>query len=182
MFTATKLGRMLTNLEELLLMMLLNPLRSLIKTIMSPPHDAYGHQTSQDCDLPWGSSIHKATWPFAHVVFRYHVTNLNHFISTKTMSIATKFSRMVTYLMGNIIITWSCEITWQTKIIVYPLPQCLWLSNLAGWVYIHCGASFHKVTRCFVTWFHKSCEILDLLHLNYDKAYGHQTWQCGNLL
>ena len=24
-------------------------------------------------------------------------------------------------------IEFSCEITWQTKVIIYPLPQCLWL-------------------------------------------------------
>ena len=33
------------------------------------------------------------------------------------------------------IIMWSCEITWDTKIIIYPLPQCLWLPNLARWEY-----------------------------------------------
>ena len=31
------------------------------------------------------------------------------------------------------IITWFCEITWQTKNIVSPLPQCLWSQKLAGW-------------------------------------------------
>ena len=31
------------------------------------------------------------------------------------------------------IITSFCEITWQTKNIVYPLAQCLWPQNVAGW-------------------------------------------------
>ena len=123
------------NLERLLLIMLLNPLKLLIKTIISPLHDAYGHQTIQDCDLPWGSSTHKNTCPFAHVLLQYHVTNWNRFIFTTTTAKATKLDRMVTYLMGKIIITWFCKIIWQTKVFVYPLPQCLWLPNGPGWVY-----------------------------------------------
>ena len=58
------------------------------------------------------------------------------------MSMATKFGRIVTSLewlppikSRNHIITWSCEITLQTKIIIYVPEQCLWLTNLAGWGY-----------------------------------------------
>ena len=50
------------------------------------------------------------------------------------MPMAAKISRMVTYLerlvsmkLHNHIITWFCEITWQSKIIIYPLPQSLLL-------------------------------------------------------
>ena len=28
---------------------------------------------------------------------------------------------------------WSCKITWQTKIIITPLPEWLWSPNLVGW-------------------------------------------------
>ena len=28
---------------------------------------------------------------------------------------------------------WFCEITWQSEVIIYPLPPCLWLPNLIGW-------------------------------------------------
>ena len=52
---------------------------------------------------------------------------------------ATKLRRMVTYLdqLAPVeshypLITWSCEITGQTKIIS-PLPQSLWSPNSARW-------------------------------------------------
>ena len=47
------------------------------------------------------------------------------------------------------IIMWSCRIKWQTKIIIYPLTQCLWLSILAEWGDAQLGVLFHKVTRSF---------------------------------
>ena len=54
------------------------------------------------------------------------------------MSMATKIGRMVTYIdrvlpinSHDHIITSSWEITCQTKNIISPLPQCLWLQNLA---------------------------------------------------
>ena len=70
------------------------------------------------------------------------------------------------------IIMWSYKIMWQTKIITYLMPQCLWLPNLAGWVY---------TTKSFISWRHitlwsrgiaRSCEISDLLYLYYSKAFG----------
>ena len=45
------------------------------------------------------------------------------------------------------IITWSCKIKWQTKIMIYPLIHCLWLSILAE--DIQCGVPFHEVTGSF---------------------------------
>ena len=54
----------------------------------------------------------------------------------------TKCVKMMTYLewiqplkSHDHIITWSCKMMWQTKIITYPLTKCLWLSILAGWEY-----------------------------------------------
>ena len=60
------------------------------------------------------------------------------------MLMATKRGRVMTYLgwllpirSHDHIITWSCNITWQTKIITYPLIKCIciWLSVLAEWGY-----------------------------------------------
>ena len=52
---------------------------------------------------------------------------------------AIKLGRMVTYLdlllpikSNDHVFTWFCEITWQTKNIVSPLPQCLRPQNVAG--------------------------------------------------
>ena len=69
-----------------------------------------------------------------------HPKNWKHYISITRVSMATKLGRSVTCLDGllpiksnNPLITWSYKIIWQTKIIIYPLTQCLWVSILAGW-------------------------------------------------
>ena len=33
----------------------------------------------------------------------------------------------------DLLIMWSCKITWQTKFIIFPLPDWLRAPNLAGW-------------------------------------------------
>ena len=66
--------------------------------------------------------------------------NICWWLSTTTMSMATKLGRVETYhevlppiKSCNPSTAWSCKITWQTKTITSPLPQCLWRLNLAGW-------------------------------------------------
>ena len=56
------------------------------------------------------------------------------------MAMTTKLSRMIAHLdellpikSHDSLITWSCDITWQDKVITSPLPQCLWPWNLVGW-------------------------------------------------
>ena len=78
---------------------------------------------------------------------------LKHCLFTTTMLMATKRGRMMTYLerllpikSNGHINTWSCNITWQTKIIIYSLTQCLWQSILAGWGY---------TIRSFHSWSHQ---------------------------
>ena len=58
------------------------------------------------------------------------------------MSMATKNGRLVTYFewfppmnSQNHKTARSCEITLQTKTIIYELTQRSWLPNLAGWGY-----------------------------------------------
>ena len=53
---------------------------------------------------------------------------------------ATKLGRMKTYLDGLLspksyesLITWSCEMAWQTKATISPLSECLWPPNLTRW-------------------------------------------------
>ena len=43
------------------------------------------------------------------------------------------------------LVTWSCEITWQTETVIYSLPHCLLPPNLPGWRLTLRG-SYHKVT------------------------------------
>ena len=62
------------------------------------------------------------------------------YVSTITISIATKLSRVLTYhgevqLMKSEdpLIKWSREITWEANTIISPAPQRQPPSNLAGW-------------------------------------------------
>ena len=36
-------------------------------------HNAYGHKTWQDGELPWATSTHKATWLCNHMAMQDHV-------------------------------------------------------------------------------------------------------------
>ena len=72
-------------------------------------------------------------------------------ISTTTMPMVTKRGSVVTYHEWFLpsqphdpLITWSCEITWQTKFIT-PLPEWRQPSNLAGWFNLPWWASTQRV-------------------------------------
>ena len=85
-------------------------------------------------------SIQNVTPTFDHVVLRDHVTNWNHYISIIRVPMAIKINMIVTSLDGLLpvkshkpLITWSSKITWQTKIIIFSLQQCLWPLNFARW-------------------------------------------------
>ena len=103
-------------------------------------------------------------------------------IVTTTLSMATKLNKVVTYHEGLPLIkwhdpvTWSCKITWKTKTIITPLPQCLWPWNLAGWwLTIRDSYSWSHVTlwSCVLT---RSHDKLKPFYLHYNNAYDHQTW------
>ena len=85
-------------------------------------HSSYDHQIWEDRNLPWWAPAYTVIWTFNHVVLWDHVTNLNHYISTSKVFMATKPGKMLTYLDGLVsimqhdrLITLSCRITWQKK-------------------------------------------------------------------
>ena len=114
-----------------------------------------------------------------------HDPQMTWYIKTNTCSIylpiATKLGRMVIYLYRLLpiksyepLITWSCKIMWNTKTIIFEPVEYLWSPNLAGW----------KPTFMGSLWSHglpRPHGKLKSLHLHYHSAYGHQTWQDGNL-
>ena len=80
---------------------------------------------------------------------------LKHYISTITVSMATKLGRMVTYLKGflaikscNALIKWSCKVTCQTKIILSRLPVYLWSPDFVEWWHT-LDTPNQKVILCF---------------------------------
>ena len=125
-----------------------------LKSLYLHYRNIYGHKTKQYGDLPWLLFAHKIIWRYNHVVLWDHMTNLKHCVSTTIMLMATKYGWVMTYLAWRLpmkshdhIIRWSCKIIWQTRIIMYRLTQCLWLSTLAGWRYTI--RSFLPFTRSF---------------------------------
>ena len=77
--------------------------------------------------------------------------------------------------------TWSCEIMWQTKIIIFPLPKFLWPPNLAKWQPIlidTCLLNHMILWSCGLV---RSRNNLKSLYHYSHSAFGHQTWQAGDL-
>ena len=107
-----KLGRMMTNLEGLLPMMLLYSL------------------ITWSCEIIWQSKV------------------IN--MSTTTVRIETKFGRMVNNIQRFLpimllyfLVAWSCKIGGEIK--TSALPSCLWPPKLAG-VWLTVRGFIHKVT------------------------------------
>ena len=77
-----------------------------------------GYQTWLGCYIQRRASIHKVSRPFCQVVFQGHVKNYICYISTTTMTMATKPGRMVPYneklpsiKSQNLFVTRSCKVT-----------------------------------------------------------------------
>ena len=88
---------------------------------------------------------HLVLWSFGLARSR---ANKNH-ISPTRLPMATKLGRIIRYLIVllpikslYILISWSCEITWQNKSIISPRPQWLWPPNLVEW-WITLRGSYH---------------------------------------
>ena len=103
-----------------------------LKSLFFYYHNIYDHKVWQAGDLPSDVSTHYVTPPF----LMWQTKN----IFTCAMPMVTKLGKMMNYLewplaikSHDCIIRWSCKITWQTKIITYPLTQWLWLSVLLQW-------------------------------------------------
>ena len=43
------------------------------------------------------------------------------------------YQGLLTHEISGPLITWSCEIIWQTKVIICLQPQCAWPLNFVGW-------------------------------------------------
>ena len=143
---ATKLGRMVTNLERLLPKKLLYPLVTWsskvtwkTKTIISPPPQCLWLPSLSG----WWIAL-RGSFPCYSTLWSRDLAKsldkLKPFYSTATVPMATKPGRMVTNLEQLLpimllypFVTWSCEITWLVKTIISPLTKCLWPPNLVGW-------------------------------------------------
>ena len=73
------------------------------------------------------------------------------------------------------LITWSCKITWQTKIVIFLLPQRLWLPNLVGrWLTLR-GVYLQSHMTFEPSGFARSSDNLKIFYLSYHSGYRSQT-------
>ena len=129
--------------------------------------------------------------PKSHISFWSHdfvrtLDALNNYISTTTVPTATKLGRLGTYHEGPLpmllqpLVTWSYEIALQTKTIISPLPQYLWLQNVTDWLLTMRG--FYP---CYSTLWSLALTRLRYrlkpLYPHYHNVYGHKTCKHGYL-
>ena len=123
----TKFGSMVTCLDGFLPIKSKDPLSILFSTVIV----AIFTILSRTVTSPEGP-ISISHINVCHVVLPDHMTNENHCISITRVVMASKLVKMVNYPDGLLsikphepLITWSCEITRQTKTIISSLSQCL---------------------------------------------------------
>ena len=113
-----------------------------------------------------------------------HLTNDNHYISPPRVLMATRLGKMITYLDGLLpikslgpLITWSYEITWQTKSIISLIPQYLRPLNLVGYWLSLRGSYRYSHLTIYLSGLAWSRDNLNAFYLYHYNTYGHQTWQ-----
>ena len=104
-----------------------------------------------------------------------YVTNLNYFVSTTTVPMATNFYSIVTNFEQLLamflhplvypLVTWSCKIIWQIKNIFSLLPQCLWPPQCL-WLTLHQTGQGWLTMRGFCPQSHMNLESGDLTWKN----------------
>ena len=109
------------------------------KTIIFPLSQCLWPNNLIEWWIFWRAPDHKVTQPSNYVTL--HVTSESHCITTNRVSIAAKLYRMrkysgqfLTVKTSYGLITWSCKVKWQTRIIIYPQPTRVPMdTNLAEW-------------------------------------------------
>ena len=82
-----------------------------------------------------------------------------------------------THKVTKTINTWSCKVSWQSKTIISPLPQLLWLPNLADW-WFTLRSSYQFIDMTFYSrGLVKSHDKLKTLYFRYHNIYYQQIWQ-----
>ena len=117
------------------------------------------------------------------MVLQGHVTNQNHYISTKKVPMTNKFGRMIISVEGLLpikshdpFIIWSCEIARQTKIIIPPIvvSMAIKLKSVVSYPnWLLPMKLLNPLVKCFcyITW------KLKPLYLRYYSAYDYQIWE-----
>ena len=71
------------------------------------------------------------------------------------------------------------KMTWK-KPVIFPLPQCLWLPNLAGWWIALSGFYTQYYSALYSRGLARSRDKLKTFYLYYQSTYGHENWHDGD--
>ena len=138
---ATKLGKMITYLDRLLLIKSHDPLISWSckitlqnKTTISPlserlwlPNLAGWYRSYLDGPVPIKSRHPLITWS-CEITWQ---TKIFISITVPTPNFASYLDMLLPIMSHDPLITWSSEIIWETKTTISPPSECLWSPNLA---------------------------------------------------
>ena len=104
------------------------------------------------------------------------------------MAMATKLGRVVSYDEGNStimsddpLVTWSHDVMWQIENLISPLPQGVWLSNVADWWLM---VRVNHLCGHMILWKRGDVSSRDKLkaqQILFGEAYGNETWEVGDL-
>ena len=98
--------------------------RDQLKPFYLRHHSVYGHQSGRIATYhELAIKLHDPH----HVVFQDHVTKQNHYISTAMLPLATKLvasypEALLSKNWHGSWVTWSCEVTWQSKTVISSIP------------------------------------------------------------
>ena len=123
--------------------------------------------------IVYGHLIWSPNFVYGHIVHAYH----KRLLPIELLDPSSRQGK-VTWPFDHVVL----QQTWQTKIIVPSLQQCLWLPNLAGWwLDLRDSVDLSHMTL-------KSCDParsrdkLRLSYLYYYNAYSHQSKKLGRLV
>ena len=106
-------------------------------------------------DMQWSIPFHKVTKSFDHMVLQGHVKHFSFCMTTTTKQngkMVIHYKKPQPIKSHNPLNTWSCEVTWQIKNILSPLPQYLWPPNLAGWLHTMKSFLSQSYNDPLITW------------------------------
>ena len=105
-------------------------LRDKLKLLYLHYHIAYENKSWQDGNLPWWASAYKVACGLARSRDKLKPLHLYHnAYGHQTWQEGKLADGLLPIKPHDPSITWSCEITWQTKTIISPLPQFLFYGH-----------------------------------------------------
>ena len=132
--------------------------------------EACGYQNKEGGDLWWGNSAHKIICKNGHVRFREKLKTLflhfHNVCDRKTWQCGNVSWEPAPMKSYDSLIIWFCEITWQTKNVISPLPPCLGFilpfKHVVAWIHVTNWKHYiFTITMLMITKFNRVEAYLD---------------------